>query len=161
MAAARPSTRPRRGESADAVLRRLLAEQFAEVTANEPRARKGSVQGLHDIRVALRRMRTLTVTFAELDPVFLSWLDKRAAKVCDRMGDARDLDVWIELFGELEKAGGLEAMPSRERRAVRRAVLCARATALVLCAALAAEPESVVWFLPLAHGYISARMFLS
>lgn len=126
MAAARPCPRPPRGESADAVLRRLLAEQFAKVAANEPRARKGSVQGLHDIRVALRRMRTLTATFAECDPIFLSWLDKRAAKVCDRMGDARDLDVWIELFGNLEKAGGLEAMPPRERRAVRRALRQAR-----------------------------------
>jgi len=126
MAAARSSTRPRRGESADAVLRRLLAEQFRIVNANEPHARKGSVRGLHDIRVALRRMRTLTATFAELDGDFLGKLDKRAAKVCDRMGDARDLDVWIELFGDLEKAGGLEAMSGRERRAVLRALREAR-----------------------------------
>lgn len=113
-------------ETAEETLRRLLAGQFAVVLDNEPRAREGSVKGLHDIRVALRRMRTLTVTFKPLDPAFLGKLDKRASKVCDRMGDARDLDVWIELFGELEEAGGHGELTRRERRAVRAALREAR-----------------------------------
>lgn len=124
--AKRKPPRARRAESADAALRRLLAEQFAVVAANEPRAHQGSVKGLHDIRVALRRMRTLAATFWPLDPAFLAQLDKRASKVCDRMGDARDLDVWIELFGSLEQAGGLDEIPLRERRAVRKALREAR-----------------------------------
>jgi triphosphatase len=126
MALPRKPARPRPPETADETLRRLLAGQFATVLDNEPRARAGSVKGLHDIRVALRRMRTLAITFAPLDKAFLAKLDKRASKVCDRMGDARDLDVWIELFGELEKAGGLGELTGKEQRTVRAALREAR-----------------------------------
>lgn len=109
----------RKPEAADRMLRRLLAGQLAVIVQNEPRARRGSVSGLHDIRVALRRMRSLAMTFHKLDRDFLDRLDRRASKVCDRMGAARDLDVWIELLGGLIKAGGLGAMPELQRRGVR------------------------------------------
>ncbi len=122
----RQPVRQSRAETPDQALRRMLAGQLEVVRANEPRARRGSVKGLHDIRVALRRMRTLAAVFAPLDKAFLVQLDKRASKVCDRMGDARDLDVWIELFGDLEEAGGLDEIPLRERRAVRKALREAR-----------------------------------
>ncbi len=105
-------------ESADELLRHLLAQQLGVIAKNEPRAWKGSVEGLHDIRVALRRMRSLAMTFAPLDPGFLGRLDRRISKVCDRMGDARDLDVWIELFREMGEAGGLEAISLKDRRGV-------------------------------------------
>ena len=113
-------SRPARAqpETARQMLWRLLAEQFAVIRRNEARARRGSVEGLHDIRVALRRMRSLAVTFRKLEPHFLDRLDARAAKACDRMGDARDLDVWIELFRDLARAGGAPALAPRERRAV-------------------------------------------
>jgi CHAD domain-containing protein len=118
----RPSGNPhaRRSvpETAAGVLRRHLAEQLAVVVASEPQAAKGSVEALHDIRVALRRMRSLTVTFEKLDRDFLKDLDRRISKVCDRMGEARDMDVWIDLFRGLIKAGGLDNMPPRDRRAV-------------------------------------------
>ena len=105
-------------ETSRQMLWRLLAEQFAVIRKNEARARRGSVEGLHDIRVALRRMRSLAMTFRKLDPDFLDRLDVRAAKACDRMGDARDLDVWIELFRDLARAGGTTGLAPRERRAV-------------------------------------------
>ena len=111
------SASPRPPATADRVLRQHLAEQLAVIAENEPRAAKGSVEGLHDIRVALRRMRSLAMTFEPLDKGFLRALDRRAARLCDRMGDARDLDVWIELFLGLAKAGGLEGVSSRDRRA--------------------------------------------
>lgn len=104
--------------SADRLLRYFLAQQMAVIGKNEPRAVRGSVEGLHDIRVALRRMRSLAMTFAPLDPGFLGRLDRRISKVCDRMGDARDLDVWIELFREMGEAGGLEAISLKDRRGV-------------------------------------------
>ena len=111
--------RPRpQTETADQALRRHLAAQWAVVAQNEKMARAGSVEALHDIRVALRRMRSLTTTFAALDEDFLDRLDKRVSKVCDRMGDARDLDVWIELFGDMVKVGGTEGVSARERRQV-------------------------------------------
>lgn len=105
-------------ETADGVLRRHLAEQLAVVVKSEKRATKGSVEALHDLRVALRRIRSLAITFAELDPEFLGRLDRRVAKVCDRMGNARDLDVWIELFRSMVKEGGLDRVALQERRAV-------------------------------------------
>ena len=104
--------------SADQLLRKLMAEQLTVVAKNEPRARAGSVEGLHDIRVALRRVRSLAITFNKLDPDRLDRLDRRTAKLCDRMGDARDLDVWIELLRGLINAGGLAGVPSGQRRAV-------------------------------------------
>jgi CHAD domain-containing protein len=110
--------RPARIESADQVLRRHLAEQLAVIVQSEPRAAQGSVEALHDIRVALRRMRSLAATFFDLNKKFLDRLDRRASKVCDRMGGARDLDVWIELFRSMLKAGGLEDVALRDRRAV-------------------------------------------
>ncbi len=111
--------RPRpKAETADQALRRHLAAQWAVVAQNEKKARGGSVEALHNIRVALRRMRSLTTTFAKLDEDFLAVLDKRISKVCDRMGDARDLDVWIELFRELVAAGGTQGVPARDRRQV-------------------------------------------
>lgn len=111
--------RPRpQTETADQALRRHLAAQWAVVAQNEKKARAGSVEALHDIRVALRRMRSLTTTFAALDEDFLDRLDKRVSKVCDRMGEARDLDVWIELFRDLVKAGGTEGVSARDRRQV-------------------------------------------
>ena len=117
--AARPTPRsPARQETAGAALRRLLAAQRTVVTGRERQALAGSVEALHDIRVALRRIRSLAATFAKLDEDFLEALDRRISKVCDRMGEARDMDVWIELFRGLLKAGGLEALPPADRRAV-------------------------------------------
>ena len=106
-------------ESADQVLRRHLSAQLAVIVKREPQALKGSVEALHDIRVALRRMRSLCMTFEKLDKKFLASLDRRASKLCDRMGDARDLDVWIALFRDMvRKGGGDHPVSDRDRRAV-------------------------------------------
>jgi len=94
-----------------------MAEQLAVIAANERRALQGSVEALHDVRVALRRIRSLAATFAKLDREFLERLDRRIAKVCDRMGAARDMDVWITLLRGLIQAGGLDPVPVRDRRA--------------------------------------------
>ena len=127
-----------RDETADRTLRRLLAAQLAVVRAREPAARRGSVEALHDVRVALRRMRSLTTTFAKLEPKFLADLDARLSKTCDRMGDARDLDVWIELFRGLVAAGGAGSLSLRDRRRIL-AALRRRRTELA-AAALACGP---------------------
>ena len=115
---AKSRTPARRAPTADQFLRRRLAEQWAVVARCERPARAGSVAALHDLRVALRRMRSLAATFRKLDEDFLERLDERAAKVCDRMGDARDLDVWLELFRGLARAGGADEVSPRERRLV-------------------------------------------
>lgn len=107
-----------RGETADQILRRLLAAQRAVVRAREPAARAGSTKALHDVRVALRRMRSLLATFADVAPKFQAGLDDLLAKTCDRMGDARDLDVWIELFRDLVASGGGAGLTGRDQRRV-------------------------------------------
>ena len=109
---------PSSPESADQVLRRHLAAQLAVIVKREPLAVQGSVEALHDIRVALRRMRSLCMTFEKLDQKFLGQLDRRASKLCDRMGDARDLDVWIALFRDMIREGGMDEVSVRDRRAV-------------------------------------------
>ena len=117
--AAAKNRRPRlRDETSDQTLQRLLAAQRAVVRTREPAARAGSVPALHDVRVALRRMRSLTTTFAKVEPKFLADLDGRLSKTCDRMGDARDLDVWIELFRDLVASGGAAGLAERDRRRI-------------------------------------------
>ncbi len=115
-ASAKPRSPRDRSESAARVLRRHLAAQLAVIAANERRALRGSVEALHDVRVALRRIRSLAATFPKLDREFLGRLDRRIAKVCDRMGEARDMDVWITLLRGLIKAGGLDHIPARDRQ---------------------------------------------
>ena len=105
-------------ESADQVLRHHLSVQLAVIVKSEPSATQGSVEALHDLRVALRRMRSLAMTFEKLDKKFLGSLDRRASKLCDRMGDARDLDVWIGLFRDMIREGGVDDVSVRDRRAV-------------------------------------------
>jgi triphosphatase len=149
MGAERYRRERRAGESAEEALRRLLAEQHRIVVDNEPRAAKGSVKGLHEVRVAMRRMRTLARTFGPVAPKFLAKLDKRASKVCDRMGKARDLDVWIELFHDLEMAGGASGMPLRERRKVLAELRETRtrlATEALVCGTFRRVKESVADF---------------
>ena len=125
-------------ETADRTLRRLLAEQRAIVAAREPAARKGSTAALHDVRVALRRMRSLTTTFAKIEPEFLADLDDRLATTCDRMGAARDLDVWIELFRDFAASGGAKVLSERERRRILAALRFQRTQ--LAAAALACGP---------------------
>lgn len=114
----RPAARKRTAAAlpADQALRRLLAQQWAVVLRNDERMRQGSAAGLHDIRIALRRMRTLTATFQKLDAKALKRLDKQLAKMCDDLGDIRDLDVWMELFRQMDKSGELQDIPVKERR---------------------------------------------
>jgi len=114
--------RPTPGESADRALRRLLAIYFAQWIHAEPLAVSGSVEGLHDLRVALRKIRNVAILFRALDPAFLGDLARKISKVSDRMGEARDLDVWAALFREMDAAGGLQRMPARDRRAVEKSL---------------------------------------
>jgi len=116
--AIRCRARPTSGETADQALRRLLAKYYLQMIRAEPSAARGSEEGLHDLRVALRKLRNVAILFHALDPVFLGDLDRKVSKVSDRMGEARDLDVWVALFREMDAAGVLKLVPDRDRRAV-------------------------------------------
>lgn len=113
-----PSPAPSATRNGGAAWQRLLTAQQKIVLRNEPLARRGSVKALHDLRVALRRIRTLCATFHDLSPTALTQLERSAAKVGDRMGNARDLDVWIELLKSLMRANGSADLSPREQRAI-------------------------------------------
>ena len=78
----------------DEVLRVILFEALAQVTANVPVVLEAHAsEGLHQLRVGLRRLRTaLTLTNT---PV-LGELNARAKLFINLVGPARDLDVFLE-----------------------------------------------------------------
>lgn len=89
----------------DAVLHTLMTRLFTVVLKNEPRARNGSVAGLHDIRVSLRRLRTTVATFRPWIPPKKDWksLERLLSRLCDDFGEARDIDVWLEILRDAKK----------------------------------------------------------
>ena len=114
----RRRVRPCPDESAEQALRRLLARYFRQVLKAEPATRQGTVEGLHDLRVALSKIRDVALLFHAVDPQFLGGLQRKISKVSDQMGAARDLDVWCALFREMDEAGGLKRVSRRDHEAV-------------------------------------------
>jgi CHAD domain-containing protein len=83
-------------------LRVILFEALAQVNANVPVVTEArDSEGLHQLRVGLRRLRTaLTLT----DSPELAALDIRAKAIIAQVGPARDLDVFVtDLFGPAVK----------------------------------------------------------
>jgi CHAD domain-containing protein len=100
-------------------LRVILFEALAQVNANLPvvvEARRG--EGLHQLRVGLRRLRTaLTLT----DLPGLSELDARAKAIINKIGQARDLDVFVteQLLPAVDALGsrrGFDILAARAER---------------------------------------------
>jgi CHAD domain-containing protein len=93
---ARPA-RINRAMRPEDVFRASLADCLAQMTANIAVLRAGrSVEGLHQLRVALRRLEVLLKAFGEA--FRQDWLDDlrgRAKILSGRLGPARDLDVFI------------------------------------------------------------------
>jgi triphosphatase len=96
------SKAPSMGELAYLVLRRA----FTAVMLNEPSARVGEdIEGLHDMRVAIRRMRAALLLFEPALPVRARSLRGELGWIAGRLGEVRDLDIqleWMESWsGEL------------------------------------------------------------
>ncbi|HKD48413.1 MAG TPA: CHAD domain-containing protein [Rhizomicrobium sp.] len=79
------------------VFRATLSDCLAQLTANVATLRAGrSVEGLHQLRVALRRLEVLLKAFGEeFQQAWLGELRGRAKILCSRLGPARDLDVFL------------------------------------------------------------------
>lgn len=107
---------PRPG-SAGAVVHQRLAEQVAALIAADPRVRLDDDEGVHDMRVATRRLRSLLRSYRKLfvrrvtDPVGaeLKWLG-------GVLGDARDHEVLAARFAaradDLATAHDLDTLPA-------------------------------------------------
>src|SRR6185437_16264356 len=84
--------------------RATLSDCLAQMTANAATLRSGrSVEGLHQLRVGFRRLEVALGAFArEFGKDWLEELRSRAKVLSSRLGQARDLDVFIS--GRLDRA---------------------------------------------------------
>ncbi|KKG12945.1 CHAD domain-containing protein [Methanosarcina sp. 2.H.A.1B.4] len=80
------------------VAHRIFTYQFSQMLAHEKGTRKGEdIEELHDMRVAVRRMRAATIVFDEyLDSEKLEPHLKGLKRTLGAMGGVRDLDVFRE-----------------------------------------------------------------
>lgn len=145
------------GPSIGEVLRRCLGTDVARLIASDPVARVGEdTEGVHQARVASRRLRSHLATFADvLRPRPADRLSKDLRWLGRALGVIRDLDVLrgrlassVKAIDPLSREGGLEllAHADEERRAATSALdevlRSARYRALLerLAAAVAAPP---------------------
>jgi len=134
---ARPARINRAMRPEDA-FRATLSDCLAQMTANAATLRAGrSVEGLHQLRVALRRLEVVLKAFGEeFQQEWLNDLRSRAKILSSRLGPARDLDVFItQLLNAPAEEGDREAFASlRDRmeemriRAWKQAVDCVTGT---------------------------------
>ena len=84
--------------SPDDAFRITLSDCLAQMTANAATVRVGrSVEGLHQLRVGFRRLEVALGAFAkEFHKDWLEELRGRAKVLSARLGQARDLDVFID-----------------------------------------------------------------
>lgn len=101
------SARIHKKMSPDDAFRASLSDCLAQMTANAGVLRNGrSIEGLHQLRVGLRRLETALKSFGEaFEQPWLEELRGRAKVLSSRLGPARDLDVFLEeLLGAPAKA---------------------------------------------------------
>lgn len=89
-------------------IKALLARSVTRLISNHPAARLGNEEGVHQMRVAVRRLRSDLRTFGPL--VEPSWTDEVIPELkwlARLLGDVRDLDVLMQRF----ESQGRDLMP--------------------------------------------------
>jgi CHAD domain-containing protein len=87
----------RRRMTVEEAFRATVLECLAQVGGNAPAIRTREPQGVHQIRVGLRRLQMALRSFgAYADAPPLKALGKRGRAIADAFGPARDLDVFAE-----------------------------------------------------------------
>src|SRR3954452_24371138 len=81
----------------------LMRQRVSAVTRALPAAQQGDVNSLHQARVATRRLR-------EVLPLLASGsaqreLERRVRKLTRALGPVRELDVALQLLGEMSESG--------------------------------------------------------
>jgi CHAD domain-containing protein len=99
--------------------RATLLDCLAQITANAAALRHGrSVEGLHQLRVAFRRLDTALDAFGrEFAQDWLVELRGRGKILTGRFSTARDLDVFVEKLVVEAKWGVREGLPQLKERA--------------------------------------------
>jgi CHAD domain-containing protein len=116
-AAPTPLTKKMRPEEA---FRATLLDCLAQITANAATLRVGrSVEGLHQLRVAFRRLEVALGAFGrEFKQDWLEELRGRAKILLGRLSPARDLDVFVgKLLADPPKSGVRDGLPQLRARA--------------------------------------------
>lgn len=160
--------------SPDDAFRLMLSDCLAQMTANAGVLRSGpSAEGLHQLRVGLRRLEVALKAFGEaFDQPWLEELRGRAKVLSSRLGPARDLDVFLEdlLSGPAKSFSGADE--SEMFAALRSEAQAAREKAWEQASACVAGPDFAIFLddvaslaqsrLPLAPGHrlkkLAARM---
>ena len=111
------------GMSGDAALQRIGIACLERLLRNEPAVRRRSSEGIHQMRVAVRRLRAVLSAFsAMLPPEQRRWASHELRWLGDALGPARNLHVFASgLMGRaparLLEPGGLKALATAiERR---------------------------------------------
>lgn len=84
------------GEDLASFLHRQIRTQLDILRTHEDGARAGEEAPLHDLRVALRRLRTLLRAFPKnLAGTAAANLEARLSRLLKALGPARDMDIWL------------------------------------------------------------------
>ena len=88
-------------------LSQIVAEGLGHLLANQPAARSGDAEGVHQMRVAIRRLRAALVLFAEhIEPHAYERITAELRRIGQVFGAARDWDVFaLELLPHALCAG--------------------------------------------------------
>ncbi len=83
-------------QNADAFLRKWLVEQYHVILKSESGVIAGEIEPLHDMRVGMRRIRTLLWAFRKplADTPAIS-VGRRLKAFSDQLGPSRDIDVFL------------------------------------------------------------------
>ena len=78
-------------------LRAALADAIERLVKNDPLARMGEAEGIHQVRVAIRRLRSDLRTLADaVDPGWRATVEPQLQAIGHSLAEARDLDVLID-----------------------------------------------------------------
>ena len=111
--------------TASAALRRIARSCTEQIVQNEPAVLAGLPDGIHQMRVGVRRLRAILSAFAPLLPENeYHWFSDELRWLGGVLGLARNLDVFADSFvapaikciGDTPRSGGAE---QRRRRAAR------------------------------------------
>ena len=95
----RKRIRPATDTSCAAATRRLLLEQGRLIQHNVPAVIAGNPAALHDVRVAIRRLRTLLKIFRRmLESTPAKHLSRRLKKLTDTLSSYRDVDTQLRML---------------------------------------------------------------
>ncbi len=98
-----PRPVPEDGRLAD-VVAASIADALTRIVRHDPQARLGAPEGVHQLRVAMRRLRSDLRTLGDaVDPRWREEIEPRLRAIADAAADARDADVMsMRLRAELD-----------------------------------------------------------